>query len=58
MCTLGAFTLAIDFDGEKLAPLDLPGGQAAASHHAFERLFLGGLPIEYAVMFPLFLTDL
>uniref|UniRef100_A0A158R821 Neurexin 2a n=1 Tax=Taenia asiatica TaxID=60517 RepID=A0A158R821_TAEAS len=48
VCKVGAFTLAIDLDGEKLAPLDVPGGQAAASHHAFERLFLGGLPIESA----------
>ncbi|KAL5966429.1 Neurexin-1, partial [Taenia solium] len=46
VCTVGALTLAIDLDGEKLAPPDVPGGQAAASHHAFERLFLGGLPIE------------
>ncbi|EUB63390.1 Neurexin-1-alpha [Echinococcus granulosus] len=51
VCTIGTFTLDIELDGEKLTPLGLPEGQATASRHAFERLFLGGLPIEGAGKF-------
>ncbi|VDM18551.1 unnamed protein product [Hydatigera taeniaeformis] len=48
VCTVDMFTLEIEFDGAKLTPLDLPIGQADASRHAFESLFLGGIPIENA----------
>ncbi|CUT98709.1 neurexin [Echinococcus multilocularis] len=51
VCTIGTFTLDIELDGEKLTPLSLPESQATASRHAFERLFLGGLPIEGAGKF-------